>query len=125
MWNTYSPAIEKHVGSKLSNIDAKEALRSARSAGLLVQQDRSGRGAGEHLRKLIATLFALLTSMNSFLRSTSQTFGILHGVPWTLIGWSSSGGQITVSTTSIATPTLGHTNSPTPPDTIRTKETLT
>ena len=41
MWNAYSAAIEKHVGSKLSDADAVEALRPARPAGLLVRARRS------------------------------------------------------------------------------------
>ena len=41
MWSAYSAAIEKHVGSKLSDADADQALRSARPAGMFLQ-----RGAG-------------------------------------------------------------------------------
>jgi DNA-binding MarR family transcriptional regulator len=34
MWDSYSAAIERHVGAKLSNKDAASALRSAGAAGL-------------------------------------------------------------------------------------------
>ena len=48
MWSAYSAAIEKHVGSKLSDADAVEALRSARPAGLLL---RRGAGARRQRRR--------------------------------------------------------------------------
>ena len=38
MWSAYSAAIEKHVGSKLSDADAAETLRPARPAGLLLRR---------------------------------------------------------------------------------------
>ncbi len=41
MWSAYSAAIEKHVGSKLSDADAGKALRPARPAGLLVRRGAS------------------------------------------------------------------------------------
>ena len=53
MWNAYSAAIEKHVGSKLSDTDAIEALRSARPAGLLLQRSQGGRRARRRSRPMI------------------------------------------------------------------------
>ena len=38
MWSAYSAAIEKHVGSKLSDADAVKAVRAARPARLLVRR---------------------------------------------------------------------------------------
>ena len=53
MWNAYSAAIEKHVGSKLSDTDAIEALRSARPAGLLLRRGQGGRRTRRRARTMI------------------------------------------------------------------------
>ena len=54
MWSAYSAAIEKHVGSKLSDADAVKALRSARPAGLLLRRGAGARRQRRRARAMIS-----------------------------------------------------------------------
>ena len=54
MWSAYSAAIEKHVGSKLSDADAAQALRPARPAGLLLRRGASARRERRRARPMIS-----------------------------------------------------------------------
>ncbi len=72
MWSAYSAAIEKHVGSKLSDADAMKAVRSARPAGLLLRPRRRQEDtkAAPARRRAGAMTTA---DMSSLLRTMSST----------------------------------------------------
>ena len=53
MWSAYSAAIEKHVGSKLSDADARQALRPARPARLLLRRGPGARRKRRRARTMI------------------------------------------------------------------------
>ena len=71
MWSAYSAAIEKHVGSKLSDADAVEALRPARPAGLLVRRGAGARRKRRRARTMI--LFSPPASPDRSVRGTPPT----------------------------------------------------
>jgi DNA-binding MarR family transcriptional regulator len=82
MWNAYSAAIEKHVGSKLSD----EALRSARPAGLLLLRGQGGRcprrraGAMTALISFVVADDAVRIPLATRrVRSNRQISGFFHG----------------------------------------------
>ena len=66
MWSAYSAAIEKHVGSKLSDADAAETLRPARSAGLLLRRSVIARRKRRRARAM--TSFSPLASADRAVR---------------------------------------------------------
>ena len=69
MWAAYSSAIEKYVGSKLSDGDA-ETLRLARSAGMLVRRSRVASGRRERVRAM--SPFANTTTAHRWVRGHSR-----------------------------------------------------
>ena len=86
MWSAYSAAIEKHVGSKLSDADAMKLCGSARPAGLLLLRRQAGRRPRRRAGAMSALICFVVADdavriplATRRVRSNRQIPGFFHG----------------------------------------------